>query len=295
MNRRRLLLLSVALGGCDAVLGLGDYTEGDGSGSPDVVTMDVSSNDVVVTDAPGNDADAAAPFTPMSLTGLALWLDASKGVSATGNNVTSWQDQSGNGNNATQSTSSYEPLHVTVGINGKPSVHFTGGTHLTIADTASLQWGTGDFYVAFVLAETTASSTYGMVFSKQLAPYPFAGPGVFANFALPTQGTSWGGQTSYVDYVSTTSTMLNDGTPRQFSLARTGTTLSVRLNGMASASTVGAATDVGAMGTPVSMGANQSGGQALTGDIAEVIAVSGTVSPSDVANVEAYLKAKYSL
>ena len=40
-------------------------------------------------------------FSPTNLTGLSLWLKADAGITLSGSDITSWADQSGNGNNAT--------------------------------------------------------------------------------------------------------------------------------------------------------------------------------------------------
>ncbi len=281
------------------VLACGGGTAGSDA-STDAPISDVNSQDAQdsgPTDgASNNDATDAATFKPTSLTGLVLWLDANVGVTVT-STVSAWADQSGNNNNATQGTANFQPTVNATGVKGKPSIHFEAGTHLGIADTATLQWGTGDFYVALVMKEATASNTYGMVFSKQAPNYPFPGPGIFANFTLPSQTTTWGGQEDYTNYISTATTGLNNNAAHQFSFARAGTVLSVRIDGAPDGTnaTDAGATDVSAVGSVVSIGANTTGGQALTGDIAEIIAVKGTTSQSDITNVEAYLKTKYSL
>ncbi len=296
MRKLPLIFVSVTalVWGC-----VGDSTTTNDAAAPDA-TSDVnatdSSADSPTKDAAAADADAAA-FTVKSVAGLVLWLEGDVGVTATSNLVSAWADQSGNGNNATQGQAQYQPTINATGLNNKPSIHFDAGTHLAIADTATLQWGTGDFCVALVMKEATASNTYGMVFSKQAPNYPFPGPGIFANFTLPSQTTTWGGQEDYLNYVSTATTLLNNNAAHQFSFVRTGTTLTVRLDGNIDGTnaTDASATDVGAVGSVVSIGANTSGGQALTGDIAEIIAIKGTLAGGDLTNIQSYLKAKYSL
>ena len=58
--------------------------------------------------------------------GLVLWLDACVGVTAE-SGVSEWEDQSGNGNDATQTTESYQPAYILDGLNGNPVVRFSGG------------------------------------------------------------------------------------------------------------------------------------------------------------------------
>ncbi|HXB02737.1 MAG TPA: hypothetical protein VNV15_07975, partial [Opitutaceae bacterium] len=61
--------------------------------------------------------------------GMLLWLKADAGVSAnTNGNVNVWLDQSGLGNNATQTTASQQPILVANGLNGLPVVRFSQGS-----------------------------------------------------------------------------------------------------------------------------------------------------------------------
>jgi hypothetical protein len=56
---------------------------------------------------------------------LALWLDASVGLTLSGTNVTNWADQSGNGENATtQNGGANSPIFVSNAQNGMPAIEF---------------------------------------------------------------------------------------------------------------------------------------------------------------------------
>ena len=72
-----------------------------------------------------------APTPPIPLTNLKMWLKSDAGITLNGSNVSSWTDQSGNGNDATQSTSENQPLYVTNELNGKPVLRFGGNNVLT--------------------------------------------------------------------------------------------------------------------------------------------------------------------
>jgi len=63
---------------------------------------------------------------PSNLTGLSLWLKADTGVTLNGSTVSSWADQSGNGNDAIQGTAGAQPLWVGNQINEFPIVRFDG-------------------------------------------------------------------------------------------------------------------------------------------------------------------------
>ena len=63
---------------------------------------------------------------------VACWYDAAQGVTASGGNVTKWNDQSGNGHDAT--TASGTPTLVESDVNGLPAVHLRGSsTYLSSA------------------------------------------------------------------------------------------------------------------------------------------------------------------
>ena len=67
------------------------------------------------------------PFTPKSIDGLVLWLDANAGITKDVNGqVSQWDDQSGEDNHAAQSTPASQPIHEANIVNGRPVVRFDG-------------------------------------------------------------------------------------------------------------------------------------------------------------------------
>lgn len=66
-------------------------------------------------------------FSPAKLAGLSLWLSADRIAGlADGDPVSTWSDLSGQGNNATQSTTAAKPLYKTGIVAGRPAVLFDG-------------------------------------------------------------------------------------------------------------------------------------------------------------------------
>ena len=75
-------------------------------------------------------------FNPISISGLQLWLDATKGlfdatsggnpVTADGSSVARWEDQSGNSRNALQATSINRPILKTSVQSSKSGIRFDG-------------------------------------------------------------------------------------------------------------------------------------------------------------------------
>jgi alpha-tubulin suppressor-like RCC1 family protein len=87
--------------------------------------------------------ETAAPFTSLVTTGLKFWLASDRGVTLSGTQITSWADQSGLGNTATQGTSSKRPVILNSQINGKPIVKFDGVDDYLMAN--SYAWLNKDY------------------------------------------------------------------------------------------------------------------------------------------------------
>lgn len=234
-----------------------------------------------------------------SISGLVLWLDAAKGVTTSGSDITAWADQSSKGNDASGGTAT--PTLVSSSINGLPAAHFDAGStqYVSIADAASLQWGTGDFYVAVVAKfdndpNDGASAGIGAFYAKL---GPSSGLLFFANdFNLGAQ-TVVAGLSNVEDPTPTEieyAASYNDGAARLYVLERVSGTEALRVNGsqvVTSASSI----DVTESGHDVFVGLMEQGDAALDGDIAELIAVQGSLSSGDRSTIETYLQTKYGL
>lgn len=98
----------------------------------------------------------ASGFNPKSISGLALWFDASVSSSITlnGGNVSSWADLSGNGRDATQATAANQPSYSTAALNGKNVVVAQDGSRTL--KTAAFQAGLPQ--TVFVVASTNGSN-----------------------------------------------------------------------------------------------------------------------------------------
>ncbi len=94
------------------------------------------------------------PSTDFTRNGLALWLKADAGVQTSAGAVTSWIDQSGKSNNASQSTSSARPIFVSSAVNSKPALQFNGDDSLFIPPTSDLR---PQSVTVFVVGQNTDS------------------------------------------------------------------------------------------------------------------------------------------
>jgi hypothetical protein len=264
------------------------------------------------------EGEASAPWTPTALgSQLAFWLDPSsieRGDGGVEGGVAGWNDLSGNGNNAYQHTGSQQPTYDPDGPNGLAAISFTPGASgiacLLMNDAPSLQWGTGDFSIFAVIRGDSHSSALAMLYQKTGSPN-FDG----ANFYLVNRTTTDGGTenlatiqvagNTYLESTPPPSSFI-DGSVHLIGGLRVGSTLQVRVDGVASSSTAadagpeaGLNDDVSAVNSLVGIGQNcvsaASGFQQYAGDIAEMLAIHGTLSASDLASVEAYLKTKYAI
>lgn len=97
-------------------------------------------------------------FKPSQIPGLQLWLDASQIVGLNdGDAVGTWNDLSGNGNDATQGTASKQPTFQTNEQNGKPGVQGDGVDD--VLDFASAVVPTSNFTIYFVGKLTSSANT----------------------------------------------------------------------------------------------------------------------------------------
>lgn len=86
--------------------------------------LGVNSN--ILSEDEEEDGGGGGAFAPTSISGLALWLDASdtSTITTSGLNVTQWNDKSGNGRNFVQTVDANRP-NINTGINSKNTILFT--------------------------------------------------------------------------------------------------------------------------------------------------------------------------
>ncbi len=91
-------------------------------------------------------------------TGLQVWLRSDVGVVTSGSNVSQWTDVSGNNNNATQGTSSYQPTVVANAVNELPALAMSASKYLVLpSGFSNLNSAGADM---FIVVEPTASVNY---------------------------------------------------------------------------------------------------------------------------------------
>ena len=267
--------------------------------------------------ADGGTADAtpfdAGSFQLGNVPGLVLWLDANKGITLVASKASVWADQTSFKNDAAQAIALRQPTPTPGVINGKPVMRFDKGggnqgnvgNMMLIKDAVSLQWGTGDFYVATVarfdnaINEANTGRGNGLFYSKVSAiSVSFPGPSLLGN--IPGNGTAsvgfFASTNATLNNFVTTPTAYNNNNPHLFAFQRTGVKLDLRVDGVSVATSTSTGVNIDNVGTIARIGADGDASQnRLNGDIAEMIAVKGVLSGSDLTNIEGTLKAKYGL
>lgn len=103
----------------------------------------------------------AIPFLPTDIAGCQLWLRADSILASDGDPVTLWEDESGEGYDATVPMGSNAPTLDTSILNGKPVVKFDSASTQTLRTTPGL---TADYTLIFVV-RMDATAYYNMYMS----------------------------------------------------------------------------------------------------------------------------------
>lgn len=252
-----------------------------------------------------------------------LWLDGSDVADESKMELDSmgrivrWFDRSGNGNDARP----YDPKTLTpkrdpgVFPNGKDALLFAdkfGGnaSFVVVWDVPALRFGQSDFTVAMVMRSSNTPAGqdewggYAQLFCKPDGKWPYIGVNLSANVPVGSFPYFFAGVKSAADPMPppgvTSTVVINDGKFHRLVARRTGASmmsqwLDRNFMSMPGIDTVSvsnasdlhiggyhlAGTDPGTVNAP------------LYGDIAEVIAVKGTVSDEDALRIDDYFVDKY--
>jgi len=98
--------------------------------------------------------------TPTDVSGIRLWLKSDAGITTNASgDVTTWADQSGQGNNVSQGTAAYQPDYVVNAINGKPAIRFDGSDDRLYHSNGSGQFDFNDATVFVVVSPRFTTDT----------------------------------------------------------------------------------------------------------------------------------------
>lgn len=235
------------------------------------------------------------PFSPTDIDGIQLWLDASQITGLTdGDTVATWSDESGESNDATQSTSSYQPTYQTNELNGEPIVRFDGTDDYLDLGT---QINNLSNYTVFIVHKMISTSGDQVL----LGSTDSAGNNKNSMFFFGYHPSLWGG---FGDGVGATVSSYNSISASTNSIIATQkyTTGNSYVNGykdgVESARTVILSNATSILTTTYSVAVGRYGGYAgyyANADIAEIIVYDTALSDTDREKVEEYLADKYDI
>lgn len=215
-----------------------------------------------------------AVFSPSSIAGLVLWLDAADASTITvdgSNNVSEWRDKSGNARHAAQSTALNRPSYTSGGqVNGINAPTFNGTSHHLLTPSVTQAQPT----TVFVALRPTSNTLYRGVFDGTTARNAIYGLNGTLNIFAGTE------------LVGTTALTLNSAA--QLTAVFNGSSSSLRVNRSAQSSG-----NSGANSLSGNIYIGRSSNTYWEGQIAEVVAYSAVLSASDRDAVETYLASKW--
>lgn len=248
----------------------------------------------------------ATGFSPKSISGLALWLDATDSATiSTDTGVSEWRDKSGNGRNFSQSVGNNQPTLTT--MNGKTALNFNGTSHRLTRASAMFTTlsGTQDAALFFVV-DGTFPGTAGHVFNHTVAAGGADNNMVNIEWRAD-QGASWifGTLRTRVQAIRTGTTYTAD---QRFdsvnvsgvgvisivgSFGATTTTNTSYWNNSASPSSASTSDAGTVVGMAIGCRNNATPSLFYTGKVAEIVAYSSALSTSQRTTIQNYLARKW--
>lgn len=230
-------------------------------------------------------------FSPRSISGLQLWLDASDAASVTlnGSTVSQWSDKSGGNRHATQGTANNQPTYTTNAVNGRPALSFDG-TNDSFRSTAAL----GSSHSVFAVVKMNVRKIAGIVAGGNADQADLIygdGSSAFSGTRYGAFGVAravYGGGTITTSVYQVVTAVLSGGTlPSNLSMWTNGT------GGVVTTVTAGTAPNA-KLDASIYIGTS-AGNHFLNGDIAELIFYTSALSTSNRQRVERYLGTKYGI
>ncbi len=232
---------------------------------------------------------------------VSLWLKADAGTSTTNNltAVSSWNDQSGNNNNASQATASQQPLYTTGLINGMPALFFDniGGPNndlMTVADADNLDNTAGLTILTVTRPISIDNSTARAIVSKRIDVGDNQSYTIFYYMSNKIDVDVQGNDNRFA-----TSTVFQAGRDYIFSVLfdgslAAGSRVKTYINENLDNTATETSTSILNNASPVTIGSmNLSDGRPFGGYIAEVIVFRKTLNVAERLIAHNYLFAKY--
>ena len=252
-------------------------------------------------------ASSSSLFSPAKIANLQAWYDASDTATITvsGNDVTQWNDKSGNAYNLTQGTSNKRPQSGTRTQNGKNAVDYVDSNDVVAAATAA-NWaflnntgGSTYFFVIFC----DASAAYRLLYDTSGTTSANVGNYTYVTNSDTIQVVVNRGVGGSLAVNQTTTQTATDGTASYWSFLsdpNNGTAsnrIKIWKNGL---NPINTNADTNAPSNsnpayPLNLGGAGTLSESFNGLICEVIFYSGLLSDANRQKVEAYLAAKWAI
>ncbi len=233
--------------------------------------------------------DSVLTRTPIPYANLRLFLSADYGTGIEAGRLSSWADQSENGNDASHDAPvAFQPSVVENAMNGQPVVRFddAGTNYFLLPSTAALGIQNSDYEI-FILARSATSHTN----NHYILTTALVSNGDFELWTNDTGGarflTNDGTSSSHVG----TPGQFTDTQPHLFNMRASNTEGVLAVNGVHVAENE--VNSRSAYGNGLSVGTKSGGSNWFYGDIAEIIIYNAVLSPEARDSVEAYLTGKY--
>jgi hypothetical protein len=239
------------------------------------------------------------PFYPVDIPGCAMWFDAADNstITLSGSTVTQWNDKSGNGYNATNSTYAAPTYSATGFNNGYPGLLFNG---------TSTMLATPSILPTPVLSANGTDTTIFLVFNRisQVAnfiAFGLGGAAVSTNYNTYVLRDPWSSTTgALLDIGNGTLGRVNIPSytvtgPQLYSLWRNGTSTYFYRYGSSLGSNLSASSNVGTTNQPLNIGGGFADGGWFNSYISEFIIFNTALSTSQRQQVEQYLTWKWGL
>jgi len=222
-------------------------------------------------------------FSPLQIGSLMIWLDGQSITSIDAAAVSSWQDQSGKGNHATQETADNRPTIRKRVLNNKSVVRFDGTNDFLILPNTLAALTEGEMFIVLKAVNDPGTDFVSSPWHFGTNPstfYPYSDGIIYDDFGTTTRKT-------------TVNPSLNLSSFRLYNVNSKSGEWTSRLNG-----TQLFTTEVNTVAFPTNpaLGTGNNGtGQLFSGDIAEVIVFGRSLTSIERGYVQDYLNTKYNL
>ncbi len=101
-----------------------------------------------------------AKFNPSNYGTVLTWLKNGTGITLNAGNVSNWADQSGNGNDAIETSAANQPFYNTTGLNSFPTLDFDGNNDFLTFGTSLGKPANFTVIIIFKIPDISISNSY---------------------------------------------------------------------------------------------------------------------------------------